>query len=895
MAENDRAVLERAIEEAAGESRLAGAFALGRRLAGACAAGDLDAPAGELARLNAGEIHDLVRVATARFHLLNKGEQLNIVRVNREREAAADRDHPRAESLDAAAKALADAGVDADGFARLIGRLDVEPTLTAHPTEARRRTVLTKQLEVAQCVLELRREDLLARERAELEARLRHVVSLLLVTDEVRGHDLGVFDEVKNGVYFLTNSIWHTVPRLMRDLHAAARSRWGDGAGSILLADLPPVLRYRSWIGGDRDGNPKVTHEVTRRTLAMLREAACELWAGELKALERDLSVSVRRAPVPAELLEAIQGEGNRWLEDEREFRYRHFEPFRLRLMQMRARVRRDPDYSGEALLADLLFIRRMLAEAGLGEVAETCALADAIVRARVFGVRLAALDIRQHSRVHEEAVAELLAIAGVESGYAGLDETGKLAVLHGELRTGRPLTPIGTTLSEATAEVLATMGVVREAIAREPGSIKSWIISMAHGVSDVLEVLVLMREAGLVRPRADGTMASDLDVVPLFETIEDLERAPELLTQMAGDEAYGRHLAARAVDGERSQEVMLGYSDSNKDGGFLAANLALDRAQRRIGEAAERAGVRVRFFHGRGGTVGRGGGRAGRAIMAAPKGARSGKIRFTEQGEVISFRYALEAMARRHLEQILHATVIAAGPSEGAGRPVALDGVFVRLAERSMRTYRELIDAPAFWGWFVEASPLAHIGKLPIASRPVSRASGGRMTFDSLRAIPWVFSWIQMRALVPGWYGVGSALAEAPGADLELVREAAGRGRALSAVLDNAASELARVRLPIARRYAEAVEGGREIYGELEAEHDRSVRAVLDITGRRALHPSAVIAASIEDRNPWTDVLNLAQIELLGRFRAGDDDPATAQAIEASINGVAAAMQSTG
>jgi len=895
MAEHDRAVLERAIEEAAGSSRLAGAYALGRKLAGACATGDLDAAAGELAGLSAAGLHDLVRVATARFHLLNKAEQLTIIRVNREREARADRDHPRAESLEAAAKALADAGLDAGGFARLIGHLDVEPTLTAHPTEARRRTVLNKQLEVAECVVRLRRDDLLARERAGLEARLRHVVSLLLVTDEVRGHDLGVLDEVRNGLYFLTNSIWHTVPRLMRDLHAAARSRWGADAGEILLADLPPVLRYRSWIGGDRDGNPKVTHDVTRQTLAMLREAACGVWEAELKKLERDLSVSVRRAPVPAELLEVIHDEGNRWLEDEREFGYRHFEPFRLRLMQLRARIRRDPGYSGEALLDDLLLIRRTLTAAGLGEVAEHGGLADAIVRARVFGVRLAALDIRQHSRVHEAAAAELLAIGGVEPGYASLDEAGKLAVLHAELRTGRPLAPIGTKLSEPTAEVLATMGVVREAIGREPGSIKSWIISMAHGVSDVLEVLVLMREAGLVRPRADGTMASDLDVVPLFETIEDLERAPELLEQMAGDEAYGRHLGARAVDGARSQEVMLGYSDSNKDGGFLAANLALDRAQRRIGEAAERVGVRVRFFHGRGGTVGRGGGRAGRAIMAAPKAARSGRIRFTEQGEVISFRYALEPMARRHLEQILHATLIAAGPGAGAPRPESFDGVCVRLAERSMRAYRGLIDAPAFWGWFVSASPLAQIGKLPIASRPVSRASGGSVTFESLRAIPWVFSWIQMRALVPGWYGMGSALAEAEGADLEGLREAAGRGRALSAVLDNAASELARVRLPIARRYAEAVEGGDEVYRELAAEHDRSVRAVLAITGRAALHPSAVIAASIEDRNPWTDVLNLAQIELLGRFRAGDDDPATVEAIEASINGVAAAMQSTG
>lgn len=629
----------------------------------------------------------------------------------------------------------------------------------------------------------------------------------------------------------------------------------------------------------------------------MLRQAARELWHAELMRLRADLSISVRRSAAPARLLDAIERDGIAWFRDERQYEYRKFEPFRLRVMQIAARMRDDDGYRGSDLVEDLELIRASLRDVGLVRVAEEGVLADAIVRARVFGVHLCALDVRQHSRIHERAVHELLASGGVHEGYADLPEDERVALLKREIANPRPVGAPGASFSDETRELLDTMGVVRESVERDPASIGAYVISMAAGISDVLEVVLLLKETGVVRVGAGGAISGGVPVVPLFETVDDLERAPGLMDELLTDELYGRVLDAVRQEGQgRAQEIMLGYSDSNKDGGFLTANVSLERAQRRLGEVGRARGVRVSFFHGRGGTVGRGGGRAGRAILATPGAARTGRMRFTEQGEVISFRYALTEMARRHLEQILNATLLIAGPGPEGARAEDAERVCERVAGASMRAYRGLIDDPGFWGWYADASPLRHIGRLPIASRPVSRAKGGDLTFDTLRAIPWVFSWIQMRALVPGWYGVGSACEGASDADRRVLTDLSRGEGSIAAVMDNAASELARARLPIVRRYASGVEGGERVVAMIGAEYERSARAVLDLTGRASLmEPSPVIEASIEARNPWTDVLNLIQIELLGRFRAGDGSEELGHAIQASINGVAAAMQSTG
>jgi phosphoenolpyruvate carboxylase len=903
----DQLVLEAALADAIAGGPLAESSWIAGELHALCAdAGDAtdhpsrEAAAERIRRLGEGAIAEILRVVTVRFHLLNKAEQLSIAQINRTRESAATADAPRTESIDDAFVRLRADGFDAARTGELLGRLDIQPTLTAHPTEARRRTILDKQLEVARCVTALRRDDLLARERAELEERLRRTISLLLVTDDVRARRLDVPDEVRNGLYFLRTSIWQTVPRLMADIAAAARATWGAGADAVVQADLPPLLRYRSWIGGDRDGNPNVTHAVTGQTLRTLRETAVELWRDELEGLRQSLSVSTRRAPEPAELLARIEADGPRlppgWIAPRTEELLR-FEPFRYRLRQMRALLDHDPSYNGARLLDDLLLLRRSLRAMGLRDAAESGPLAGAIVRARVFGLHLATLDIRQHSRVHAEAVAELLAAGGVTDGYASMDEAARLAVLESELRSPRPLRPLGAALSEQTAEVLATLAVVRDAATREPESVRSYVISMTDSVSDMLEVLLLMKEAGLHHPAAHGAPArSLLHIVPLFETIDDLERGPGLTGAILDHPAYRAHLDA--LPGEPSQEIMLGYSDSNKDGGFLMANVSLHEAQQRIAEAVRARGVALRFFHGRGGTVGRGGGRAGRAILATPPAARTGRIRFTEQGEVISFRYALPEIARRHLEQIVHAAVLVDARRDAAPLPAELRRVYRAMAERSMKAYRGLIDAPAFWPWFLDATPIASIAGLPIASRPVSRAGGGSMSFDNLRAIPWVFSWIQIRALVPGWFGLGAALGSLGEGERALIAEDFERGGFFETVMDNAMQEMARARLPIARRYALAAEGGDRVWPEIESEFAAARAGVLAITGRPTLLTHArAIERTIERRNPWTDVLNLIQIELLSRARRGSeaDRARLTPLLQASVNGIAAGMQSTG
>lgn len=905
MHAHDQQTVTATLRAACGRVGLADTLKLAHELAQRCDSPNdaighpgLQEAADRIAGMDLAQISDLVRVGTAHFHLLNKAEQLNIIRVNARRERESESGDPRPESIEDAIARLQGGGRSAERARELLGDLDIQPTLTAHPTESRRRTILDKQTEIARCVIALRDEDLSKRQRDEIGDRLQRIVSVMLLTDEIRAQRLGVPDEVINGIYFLTTTIWQTVPRLFRDIVHAARRSYGPEQATIVANDLPAILRYRSWIGGDRDGNPNVTAAVTRDTLQRMREAVMQLWDDELARLRHALSVSTRRADLGEEIGQRVQRDLE-WIDDLEHLGQRQYEPLRVRLVQMQARVKRDESYRAADLLDDLQLIRRSLHRAGLSDVAENGFLCDAIVRARVFGMHLATLDIRQHSRVHEHAITELLRISGVCDDFTALSEADKIELLRRELQTARPLTPREADLSGETRELMDTLAVVREAVDREPDSVRSWVISMTHDVSHMLTLLLLMKEAGIYRPATNATPASSrVHVVPLFETIDDLERAPELMDEALADPAFLSHLKTICAGDPLEQEVMLGYSDSNKDGGFLMANIALARAQQSVAEVFERHGVRLRYFHGRGGTIGRGGGRAGRAIMAAPPSARTGRMRFTEQGEVITFRYALPDMARRHLEQIVHAALLASSDVCESDRDEAFEDLLLGFAQSARNAYRALIDDGQFWDWFVAASPIEHIGNLPIASRPVSRAQGKSLTFDRLRAIPWVFSWIQMRALVPGWYGIGTAIADASDAQRQTLRTNSARPL-ISTILENASQELARARMPILHRYARNAPNGEAMFERVQGEYQRAAQAVLDATGNDDLMAhSPVVGRSIAQRNPMTDVLHLAQIELLQRHRAAGSDEQRSEiapVIQASINGIAAAMQSTG
>ena len=867
--------------------------------------------------LDIDRIRWLLRAYTAFFHLVNQAERQEIIRINRERARSSSPDHPRAESIEEAVHALHAEGLSFDEVVALLGRIDIQPTLTAHPTEARRRSILFKQQHISALLARLGSPDRTPEDDAQVFDEIHNQIALLLATDEVRTTRPSVEDEVEQGLYFMRNAIWETIPEIYRDLRRALRVYYGR------TDDLPVVLRYRSWIGSDRDGNPNVTADVTRRTIRLQRYAALEMFTTELRTLRRELSISDRQAPIPQALRDDLEAEQEAWPLDEAPLRaYRH-EPYRLKISYMMSRVDhlmrelRDETgdrhatsvYTGARFVEDLRLLKTCLAESGFEDLADAGQLGRVLVLAQTFGFHMAALDIRQHSRVHEEAVAALLRLSGVHDGYAALGEDEKLALLAAELSNPRPLLPRGTVLPDEARRVMETFDVIAEALAAEPSIVGSYVISMTHTVSDMLEVLLLAKEAGLWRLH-DGEVASRLDVVPLFETIEDLRDAEALLDAIFTNDVYRRHLAAR--DG--FQEIMLGYSDSNKDGGYWMANWALHQAQDRIARACRRHEVDFRLFHGRGGTVGRGGGGANQAILAMPHAVHNGRIRFTEQGEVISFRYALPGIARRHLEQIVNAMVrsTALGRADAGGAPDAAGeadrALMERIATESMQAYRALIEADGLWSWYTRATPIEQISRLPIASRPVSRRSARTVDFDDLRAIPWVFAWTQTRYNVPGWYGIGRGLqaaVDADAANLDALRRLYRAWPFFRAVLRNAQREMARARFEVARHYARLADEGEnpppDFHAVLHDDFERARDVLLRITGNEVLMgDNPVIRKSITLRNPYTDVLNLLQIELIRRFRQTpeereDEREELRQALFLSINGIAAAMQSTG
>jgi phosphoenolpyruvate carboxylase len=861
-----------------------------------------------------------LRVFTAFFHLVNKAEQREIVRVNRERERAATSASPRAESITEAIHLLAARGLSLDQTAAILARIDIQPTFTAHPTEARRRSILHKQRHIGDLLRLLASSDTTPTEAADASADLGTQIALLLVTDEIRAERPTVHDEIAQGVHFLRTTVWETVPEIHRDVERALELAYGAAR------DIGALVRFRTWIGGDRDGNPFVTAEVTRRALDEHRRTALQLHLRELYDLRHELSLSSERAPAPPELVAAITADAGEVPLPEPHRRHFQREPYRVRLTQMMEKLTRllqqldmpaaapapGIGYGADAYVADLRLLRDSLDASGFSGIARHGRLARVVALAETFGFHLATLDIRQHSRVHEEAVAALLRLAGVCPDYLALAEEARVAVLEGELGNPRPLLPRGAELPEAARAALDALDVVRAARERDPASVACWIVSMTHTVSDILEPMLLAKEAGLLRVAAaadagqgdPAQIACPLDFVPLFETIDDLDHAGERLRALFASPVYRSHVRARGG----FQEIMLGYSDSNKDGGYWMANWALHRAQEALAAVGREHGVELRLFHGRGGSVGRGGGRANQAILAMPQAVQNGRIRFTEQGEVISFRYAEPGIARRHLEQILHAVILssaapdaaAAGAGDDADHRL-LDGI----ARRSMAAYREFIDADGAWTWYTRATPIEQISRLPIASRPVARTAAKDVDFESLRAIPWVFAWTQTRYGVPGWFGTGRGLGEELDAGrLETLQRLYRDWPFFRSTLDNVQHEMARVRLGIAALYGELGEtgdggGGGTFHAVVAAEYARARRAILAITGaEELLADQPVVRERIDRRNPYGDVLSLLQVELLRRHRVAagvDDAERLRQALFLSINGLAAAMQGTG
>lgn len=873
----------------------------------------------------------LLRAFTVFFQLLNTAEQKEIVRVNRARQTPGK---PRPESIGEAVRRLRDTGMTPEAMQELLCRVHICPTLTAHPTEARRRAVLDKLQRIAAALVErsqppaLPRLDVPLNSPGRAEQELERTLTALWQTDELRASQITVEDEVRNGLYFFEHTIVDVIPWLHDDLRDALAEAYPGHA-----FEIPPFIQYRSWVGGDRDGNPNVTPDVTWRTLLAHKELILRYYQAQVEQLQRELTNSARLVGVSEELMESLQRDRDTVpMAAEPRGRFTA-EPYGLKLLYVRARLQatlehlegltdfraegpafgaRMPAYAASAeFLEDLLLIERSLREHHGEALARTGTLAHLVVRARTCGFHLAALDIRQHSDEHEKVLEEMLAAARVlppDRPYSSLEEAEKVRLLTRELLSPRPLLPRGWPASEGASGVLQVFEVMRHAqryISRS--ATPTYIISMTHGVSDLLEVLLLAREEGLLRWRMERerpVLESDLDVVPLFETIDDLHGCRELMRRLFANQAYRHQLQARG----RFQEIMLGYSDSSKDGGYLAANVALHETQAQLAKVCQDAGVTLRFFHGRGGTVGRGGGRANQAILSQPLNGFSGRIRFTEQGEVISFRYSLLPIAHRHLEQIASAVLLAAGdPSLRKGEPGHWRRAAREMAAHSRTVYRDLVyDDPDFWTFYMQATPIQHISRLPIASRPVFRP--GKMAGPHhLRAVPWVFAWVQSRYVLPGWYGLGSGLEWLAGqeeANLELLRRMYAKWPFFRTTIDNAQLELLRAHLPTAAWYAarmESREAGQRLHGVIEGEFARTREWVLRVTGQEELLENApVIRRTVELRNPVLAPLSKLQVALLDlwdRHAEADQEPPAPwrDAILLSIIGVAAGMQSTG
>jgi phosphoenolpyruvate carboxylase len=903
---------------------------------------DTGAPATLADRLpelrDAAVVERLLRAFTVFFQLLNTAEQKEIIRVNRERQAR-NPEQPRRESIADAVRRMRDAGVTAPQMEEHLSRIFICPTLTAHPTEARRRAVLDKLLSIAQWLVEAAQPAALPRLDAPLNApaggadrveqELTRTLTALWQTDELRASPITVMDEVRNGLYFFEHSIMDVVPWLHDDLHRALADAYPGHAFQV-----PPFLQYRSWVGGDRDGNPNVTADITWTTLLAHKGMALRHYQAAVGALQRELTQSLRLAPPSEELARSLEADAAAIPLPELDRSRLASEPYGLKLRYMAARLEatlshlsaltdfraEGPAFEAQApayhsageFLEELRVIQRSLEEGHAEAVAAHGALEHLAVQVQTFGFHLAALDVRQHSDEHAAVLDELLVEAQVlapGARYSDLPEAEKVRLLTRELCNPRPLLGRGWTGSETAQRTLQLFEVIRHGrryIA--PESVVCYIISMTHGVSDMLEVLLLAKEQGLLRWTVrDGEphMECDLDVIPLFETIDDLTGCDTLMRRLFVNRAYRHQLQARGD----FQEIMLGYSDSSKDGGYLAANWALHSTQSRLSRACRDAGVAFRFFHGRGGTVGRGGGRANQAILSQPAGSFSGGIRFTEQGEIVSFRYSLPPIAHRHLEQIVGAVLVATADLPPRRR-VKKDWTEAarRMADHSRGVYRALVyDDPEFWDFYTQATPIEHIGGLTIASRPVFRPGKGVGSPANLRAVPWVFAWVQSRYVLPGWYGLGSALewlAEQDPDGLKLLREMYRLWPFFRTVIDNAQLELVRAHLPTAAWYASRVdppEVGQRFHARIQEEYTRTLEWTLHVTEERELLDNArVVRDTVALRNPVTEPLSKLQVALLEAWDAREEQgqpqlEGRRDAILLSIIGVAAAMQSTG
>ncbi len=867
-----------------------------------------------LKTLSGDQTVSVIRAFTYFSHLANLAEDRHHIRRRAVHERAGDTQEG---SIEVALSRLRWAGIAPKTISQTLAGSYVAPVLTAHPTEVQRKSILDAERDIAQLLaarddIQVRaqlyntaKDALTPRELAANEAQLRARVAQLWQTRLLRYSKLTVADEIENALSYYEATFLREIPKIYADLETE-------------LGQYPvhSFLRMGQWIGGDRDGNPNVTAQTLQYALGRQAEVALRHYLTEVHYLGGELSLSARLVQVSAEM-EALAARSP----DTNE--HRQDEPYRRALTGVYARLAaslkeltggeaarhavapQNPYVSAEAFLADLRVIEASL-KSHHGEALAAERLHPLIRAVQVFGFHLATVDLRQSSDKHEEVVAELLATARIETAYSALSETDKRALLLRLLNDARPLRVMGASYSDHARGELAIFEAalaMRYRYGHE--AIRHYIISHTETVSDLLEVLLLQKEVGLMRGTLDGDARNDLIVVPLFETIEDLRNAAPIMREF-----YALPGVAGLVHRSGSeQDIMLGYSDSNKDGGIFTSNWELYRAEIALvelfDELATNHGIQLRMFHGRGGTVGRGGGPSYQAILAQPPGTVRGQIRLTEQGEVIASKYANPEIGRRNLETLVAATLEATllQPTKPATK--AFLEAAAQLSLASMGAYRALVyETPGFTEYFFNSTPIREIAELNIGSRPASRKASQKI--EDLRAIPWGFSWGQCRLTLPGWFGFGAAVdafvnaeGKDPKAQLALLQKMYRQWPFFRTLLSNMDMVLAKSDLALASRYSELVTDARlrkKVFTAIETEWQRTAEALTRITGdKQRLTHNAALARSIKHRFPYIDPLHHLQVELVRRWRAGQGDERVQTGIHISINGIAAGLRNTG
>lgn len=862
----------------------------------------------QIAALDEPDARVVTRAFSIFFDLANLAEDRHRVRTLRARELERH-PLPRNESIGDAIVKLRDAGFSPEETQSALDRLSIELVFTAHPSEAKRRSLRVKIRRMRQALQELDRPDLLPRERSKLESRLRTELTILWQTEFLRPWRPTVLQEVRRGL-LIAPILWQVVPTIYGDMRRALENCY---PGTKFR--LPVFLQFGSWIGGDRDGHPHVTYDITAKTLVWLRKAAVDAHLAHCHRLAEFLSISESEAPVSPLLKERIAEAVSQWPELKEllepiapmETCRQWLQIIEWRLHQSTVKQVGDPMPTGayrdgSQLETDVqVLIDSLQANQAKRLIDEE--ILPWLDLTRIFGLHMNRLDVRQDSRRHCEVMTEVFAKLGVTDDFSALPEEEKQSVLTNTIPWSKAI-PFES-LSAQAMETLNLFRLLFNAMQSfGTNCIGSHIISLTSAPSDVLSVLWLWRwaqSAGSPPGTDVASLQDQLAIAPLFEKIGDLQRGPATLEAILSQPLYAAHVAGQ---GGR-QIVMVGYSDSTKDGGYVAACWGLYRAQSDLQRTADRFGVKLTFFHGRGGSLGRGGGPAARGIYSLPPDALDGSLRLTEQGEVLAERYDDDQIAYRHLEQVTSATLLASALPARTAKP-AWSGIMEQLSRRSFEAYRNLVDQPGFIEFFGAATPIDEIESLNIGSRPARRR--GERTLADLRAIPWVFSWTQNRCIIPAWYGLGSAMVELLDGNQtawRTVYEMYRQWPFFQATIDNAALALAKADTFIASRYAELVENDdvrQRIGGMIAEERDRSRRVILALTeGDDLLSTTPWLQASIDARNPYIDPLNLIQIELVRRRRGlppetpAEDVERLRGLLRLTVQGIAAGMRTTG